>query len=88
MEKIGLNYRESKGSLTYMEIVRRLNNGDPILATMRYFIGWHLIVIYGIENDTLIIADPEVGIKKCLYSKFINEYSDHYSWSHFYELVT
>jgi ABC-type bacteriocin/lantibiotic exporter with double-glycine peptidase domain len=68
--------------LTLEEIYLSLMEGNPIAACMRYFIGWHLVIIYGISTDgQLYIADPQHGYTTTEYKDFIPSYLDNYSWT-------
>lgn len=70
-------------SLTLGEIAAELNAARPIVACMRYFIGWHLVVVYGLlETRQLLIADPLHGYTKTSFEGFCTSYQGDYSWSH------
>ncbi len=69
--------------LTLKEIENELLHNRPIAACMRFFIGWHLAVIYGIDNATLYIADPLFGHSKMSLEDFTERYRSHH-WTHSY----
>jgi hypothetical protein len=69
--------------LTLNEIRMELEGGRPVAACMRYFIGWHLAIIYGISTlGELLIADPLHGYSTVPINEFTNTYLNDYSWSH------
>ncbi len=69
--------------LTLNEIRTELERGRPVAACMRYFIGWHLVIIYGISaSEELLIADPLHGHSTLQINEFTNSYLRDYSWSH------
>lgn len=68
------------------EIRAELAEGRPLAACMRFFIGWHLVVIYGITaNDKLFIADPLHGHSTLDINEFSHSYHGVYRWSHTYQ---
>jgi len=81
----GLLYTESAGPLPPAELRYQLALGHPVPACMRHFIGWHLVVVHGIDADgTLTIADPQVGPSRMPYRSFAQAYRRHYAWTHSY----
>lgn len=70
------------------EIIRELRNNKPIAACLKHFVGWHLAVIYGIdEKKNLFIADPLYGKSQWLIGKFNKEYRQTYQWTHTYTTI-
>ncbi|AUC75982.1 papain-like cysteine protease family protein [Olleya sp. Bg11-27] len=76
---------ELNRSLTRAEISEELINGRPITACMKHFVGWHLVVIYGISQNKLLIADPLLGEVQCEIDAFTDAYETYYSWTHTYK---
>ncbi len=76
---------ELNRSLTQSEISEELINGRPIAACMKHFVGWHLVVIYGISQNKLLIADPLLGEVQCEINAFRDAYETYYSWTHSYK---
>lgn len=69
--------------LTLAEITKELRNGNPVAACMKFFIGWHLVIIYGIdEAGRLLIADPLHGKNAVSLESFTTSYDEYYSWTH------
>ncbi|WP_236974991.1 papain-like cysteine protease family protein [Membranihabitans maritimus] len=67
--------------LNKREILNELINQRPITACMKYFVGWHLVVIYGIDpNNELMIADPLMGNSSYSLQLFTHGYNKHYHW--------
>ncbi|UII21549.1 papain-like cysteine protease family protein [Fulvivirga ligni] len=89
MDKALMTYGHLKQILTTPlskeQIDLELHHKQPIIACMKYFVGWHVVVIYGIENDHLLIADPLHGYSKWRLSTFTTSYQEYYSWSHSYK---
>lgn len=74
-------YRES--ALSIEEIETELRSGNPVAACMRFFIGWHLVVIYGIDTrGNLLIEDPLHGNQVVEPEIFKKAYLENYSWTH------
>lgn len=87
LSSIGLEYWETVSNLSLSNIQTQLTNGDPVLACMKYFIGWHLVVIYGLSaDDQLYIADPLYGISHYTYQGFVTAYRKYYQWTHSYQI--
>ncbi len=85
MQHMGLQYREFPGAFNFGELQISLLAGHPVLACMRYFIGWHLVVIYGIDEDQQIwLADPLYGNAIYRYQDLAQAYRTYYNWSHSY----
>ncbi|WP_300751426.1 papain-like cysteine protease family protein [Janthinobacterium sp.] len=85
LEHAGLRYREQEGCIAPGAIQRELEQGHPVLVAARFFIGWHLLVVHGIDGDQqLMIADPLHGASRCSYVDFASAYREHYAWSHTY----
>ena len=83
----GLHYVQSAGPLTPAQLRRELAQGHPVPACMRHFIGWHLVVVHGIDADGLLaIADPQVGPSRMAYRGFVRAYRRHHAWTHSYRL--
>ncbi|MCC5905699.1 MAG: hypothetical protein JJU13_05820 [Balneolaceae bacterium] len=78
------NLRDFKGRcLKQSEICVEIQGNRPIAACMRYFIGWHLVIIYGLAaSGELLIADPLHGYSKCTYEDFCFSYLGKYHWTH------
>lgn len=86
LKRIGHLKMAFERPLSLNEIRTELMGGRPIAACMRYFIGWHLVVIYGISaNDKLFIADPLHGRSTLDIYEFTNSYKEDYSWTHTYQ---
>lgn len=63
------------------EIVDELKGGHPVAACMKYFVGWHLVVIYGItRQNELMIADSLLGNSRWPVDRFTHQYNKHYQW--------
>ncbi len=76
---------ELNRSLTRAEISEELMNGRPITACMKHFVGWHLVVIYGISQNKLLVADPLLGEVQYEIDAFTDTYETYYSWTHTYK---
>ncbi|SEI83077.1 Papain-like cysteine protease AvrRpt2 [Cyclobacterium xiamenense] len=73
-------------ALRLQEIRMELAQARPIVACMKHFVGWHLVVIYGIdEAGMLSVADSQVGSSQCMLPVFTNEYRLYHSWTHTYK---
>jgi len=84
----GLHYVESAGPLTPARLRRQLALGHPVPACMRHFIGWHLVVLHGIDAEgVLAVADPQVGPSRYPYRAFVRAYRRHYAWTHTYRFA-
>ncbi len=87
MAHIGLDYIETIGILPKEVLLQHMENGNPILACMRYFIGWHLVVIHGVTTKgEILIADPMHGQSSYNYLDFVRAYRVHYQWTQSYHL--
>jgi ABC-type bacteriocin/lantibiotic exporter with double-glycine peptidase domain len=85
LAQMQLSYQEQSGVLPLPRLRAELAAGHPLLAAMRYFVGWHLVVIYGIEqDDRLWLADPQYGEQCIPYQQLQQQYRQYYSWSHSY----
>lgn len=81
----GLQYQEREGPIPLCAIARQLAAGHPVVVAARYFIGWHLLVLHGIDQDgQLLIADPLHGPARAPYAQFAAAYREHYAWTHTY----
>nr|WP_314547695.1 papain-like cysteine protease family protein [uncultured Massilia sp.] len=81
----GLDYDELPGPMPLPMLRAHIAAGHPVPACLRYFIGWHLVVVHGIDaNGFLIVADPLHGASRWSYAQFAAAYRDHYGWSHAY----
>ncbi|MEX2568116.1 MAG: papain-like cysteine protease family protein [Cyclobacteriaceae bacterium] len=70
------------------EIFSELKNSRPIAACMKHFVGWHLVVIYGIDEDNnLLIADSMLGNSIWSLQAFTHEYQQYYHWTHTYKTI-
>lgn len=70
------------------EIVRELQNQRPIAACMEYFVGWHLVVIHGIDTaKKLSIADPLLGDTQWDIDTFTKSYHQNYRWVKSYRTI-
>lgn len=88
MRYMHLEYQEQEGMLPLGQLKSHLQSGHPLLVAMRYFIGWHLVVIYGVdEEDKVWIADPLYGLACSPYEQLQQSYLQHYHWSHSYLFV-
>jgi hypothetical protein len=73
------------GPLSLEEVMEELQQGFPIAACMRYFIGWHLVIIHGFSPaGELLIADSLHGPSHMRIDSFSTAYHTHYSWTHSY----
>ena len=71
--------------LSLLEIVDELQQGYPIAACMRYFIGWHLVIVHGLTPcGELLVADSLHGPSVYDLASFSHAYHKHYTWSHSY----
>lgn len=71
--------------LTPDEIRAELMLGNPVAACMRYFIGWHLTLVYGITAaNELYIADSLHGYSVVPFKQFVEAYKENYTWTHSY----
>ena len=69
------------------EIIHDLKAGNPVAACLRYFIGWHLVVIFGIDaNGHIHVADPLQGYSLWPLDEFTTAYRTYYQWTHTYRL--
>ncbi len=74
-------------TMTLKEIIEDLKKQQPVVACMKDFVGWHLVVIYGVDRDEkLLVADPLRGCSKWEINKFIAEYCERYSWVYTYRI--
>ena len=73
------------GGLSLYQISEELVEGRPIVACMKHFVGWHLVVIYGISHNKLLVADPLIGNTQYDIDVFTNTYETYYSWTHSYK---
>ncbi|MBJ7221962.1 MULTISPECIES: papain-like cysteine protease family protein [unclassified Brenneria] len=88
MRHMQLEYQEREGMLTLRQLKAQLQAGHPLLAAMRYFIGWHLVVIYGVDEEEQVwLADPLYGLHCLPYEQLQQSYLQHYQWSHSYLFV-
>ena len=73
--------------LTQAEIAFELHSGNPVVACMKHFVGWHLVVIHGIRNsEHLWVGDPLWGSSNWGINEFTYAYRQHYSWTHTYKI--
>lgn len=78
----GLQFGEFQRALALEELRAQIAAGHPVLACMRHFIGWHLVVLHGIRGEAgLVVADSLHGPGDCAYDDFRRAYRDHYDWS-------
>lgn len=88
LKHAGLHYREQEGQVPLAAIEHQLEQGHPVLVAARFFIGWHLLVVHGVDRDgRLLLADPLHGASRCPYVDFKSSYREHYAWSHTYCLA-
>lgn len=81
----GLAYAETARALAPGALRAQLARGHPVPAAMRHFIGWHLVVLHGIDADGKVwVADPLYGPSVVPYRIVVQAYRDHYAWSHSY----
>lgn len=81
----GLAYAETARPLAPAVLRTLLARGHPVPAAMRHFVGWHLVVVHGIDAaGTVWVADPLYGPSTWPYRAFAHAYRDHYAWSHSY----
>ncbi|MBD3628759.1 papain-like cysteine protease family protein [Cyclobacterium sp.] len=74
--------------LSREEIFSELQNSHPIAACMKHFVGWHLVVIYGIDEvGNLLIADSMLGNSIWSLHAFTHEYQKYYHWTHAYKTI-
>ncbi|WP_375582530.1 papain-like cysteine protease family protein [Cyclobacterium xiamenense] len=67
------------------EIRQELAAAQPIVACMKHFVGWHLVVIYGMdETGMLSVADSQLGKSQWMFPAFTSKYREYYSWTHTY----
>lgn len=86
LKRIGHFKMAFERPLALDEIRTELMEGRPLAACMRFFIGWHLVLIYGISaNDKLFIADPLHGYSTLDINEFTHSYLGDYWWSHTYQ---
>ncbi|MCG8476334.1 MAG: hypothetical protein MI784_12775 [Cytophagales bacterium] len=68
------------------EIIAELQNHRPIAACMKFFVGWHLVVVYGIDKrGNLLIADSLFGKSQWHIESFTHAYRQYYHWTHTYK---
>ncbi len=82
LSKAGLNFEAVRHALPLEQVRTLIRSGHPVLACMRHFIGWHLVVIHGIRGDSeMLVADPLHGPSCYRYDDFLHAYIEHYQWS-------
>jgi len=85
----GLRYTESRGPLTLAALRAQLARGHPVPACLRYFIGWHLVVLHGVDGAGRVqVADPLHGPSSWPYRDVVRGYRAHYPWTHSYRFDT
>lgn len=78
----GLRFDALRGEIPFEHVRNHIASGNPVLACMRYFVGWHLVVLYGVRDEhEIVVADPLHGGVDCSYDVFRSAYRDHYCWS-------
>lgn len=88
LHTLGLLQQSLDRPITIQEIYTELSNSRPIAACMKHFVGWHLVVIYGISNQRLLVADSLLGNSEWDYDEFLTAYQGYYHWSHSYTTHT
>lgn len=84
----GLDYAEAARPLALAALRAEFARGEPVPACLRHFIGWHLVVLHGIDEDGLLaVADPLYGPSRWPYRAFARAYRAHYAWTHSYRRV-
>lgn len=87
LSKKGLFYSSFERPLNKQEVIEELSQGHPIVACMRQFVGWHLVVIYGLnELGELLIADPATGLSAYMIENFTQTYEKYHHWTHTYKV--
>lgn len=86
LELLGNLQQKLDRALTLEEIHLELMNARPIAACMKHFVGWHLVVIYGIdEASNVCISDSQLGKSQWSLDTFTEEYRQYYAWTHSYK---
>lgn len=81
----GLAYDELAGLPAPDTLRAAIEAGHPVPACLRFFVGWHLVVVHGIDaDDTLSVADPLHGPSRWPHARFKAAYREHYAWTHHY----
>lgn len=81
----GLAYDEAAHPLRPAALRAQFARGHPVPACMRYFVGWHLVVLHGIDDSNRVwVADPLHGPSTWPWRDFVRAYRRHYGWTHSY----
>ncbi len=80
-ERVGLTYRYNPYPLIKDKIAIELQQNNLVIPCMKYFVGWHLVVIHGIDtNNLLTISDSMFGNSRLSVENFTHAYQKHHVW--------
>ncbi len=81
----GLFHMSYDRPLFIHEVFAELKKGHPVISCMKHFVGWHLVVIYGLtEENNVLVADPMRGNSEYSIQSFTDQYEKYYEWTHSY----
>jgi ABC-type bacteriocin/lantibiotic exporter with double-glycine peptidase domain len=86
LESCGLLHAVTKSQVSFRTLKDEIDLGFPVITSLRFFVGSHLVLITGYENEQIRISDPmSGGHDMCDYSEFAAGYQNGmYNWAETY----